>query len=404
MIGTGVFTTSGFLLADLHSKPLVLCAWGAGGIVAMFGAICYGALARRIPESGGEYLFLARTLHPAAGYLAGWVSLLVGFSAPLAAAAVAFGEYTQGSLGGLEPRIPGTILLLGFTIAHAWEVGAGTRIQNFSVVLKLIFLASFLALGATRIKIQAEPFTSSTSIGAFAVSLVWISFSYSGWNAAIYLSSEIRDAERNVPRAMILGTAIVLVLYLGLNALIIYSSPAAALTGELEVGRIAARQIGGALWENAITGIIALALATSVSSLIMSGPRVYARMAADGYLPNWLRSSANQFRTAIAFQSGIALVLIWTTTFKTLLTYIGFTLSISTAAAVLGLMKLRLKEGKGIHVVGWPWLPLLFIGFVLFAAGFTALRQPLEAAFGGATLFVGLLAYRFQLRKRAMAR
>lgn len=396
MIGTGVFTTSGFLLSDLGSKPLVLGAWVAGGIVAIFGAICYGALARRIPESGGEYLFLARTLHPAAGYLAGWVSLLVGFSAPLAAAAVAFGEYTRPWFAGTEPRILATILLLLFTFAHAWEVRAGAHIQNLSVVLKVLFLLVFLVLGTTRLQLRPEAVTTSASVGAFAVSLVWISFSYSGWNAAIYLSSEIRDAKRNVPRAMIFGTSIVMLLYLALNAFIIFSTPAAALKGQLEVGRIAAKELGGVVWENAITAIIGLALATSVSSLIMSGPRVYARMAADGYLPKWLRPEGNGFRSAIWFQTAIGLALVWTATFKTLLTYIGFTLSLSTAAAVVGLIKLKRSEGEAIRVIGWPWIPGLFVAFVFFSAGFTIFRQPVEAALGATTLIVGIAAYKLQ--------
>lgn len=400
MIGTGVFTTSGFLLADLHSKPLVLCAWAAGGIVALFGAICYGALARRIPESGGEYLFLARTLHPAAGYLAGWVSLLVGFSAPLAAAAVAFGEYTQSWFGGAEPKLLATVLLLAFTFAHGWETRSGALLQNFSVLLKLLFLTLFLVLGATKLQILSESPASPTTVGAFAVSLVWISFSYSGWNAAIYLSSEIHDAPRNVPCAMILGTAIVLVLYLAINALILFSTSATSLAGQLEVGRIAAQQLGGATWENAITAVIALALVTSVSALIMSGPRVYARMAADGYLPMFLHARANHFRSAIAFQSAIALILIWTATFKTLLTYIGFTLSLSTAATVLGLIKLRLKEGSSLRVPGWPWIPISFIAFVLFSAAFTIFRQPLEAALGATTLLLGIIAYRLHPRTK----
>jgi APA family basic amino acid/polyamine antiporter len=143
MIGAGVFTTTGFLLADLHSRWLVLAAWTVGGFVALLGALCYGALASRIPESGGEYVFLARTIHPAAGYLAGWASLLVGFSAPLAAAAAGFGEYLRPIAGGVDPRWPGTILLLVFTVAHALHVRLGTLVQNASVLLKLAFLSSF---------------------------------------------------------------------------------------------------------------------------------------------------------------------------------------------------------------------------------------------------------------------
>src|SRR5207247_10060555 len=114
MVGSGVFTTSGILLADLHSPSLVLAAWLAGGVLAALGALCYGALARRFPESGGEYVFLARTLHPAAGYLAGWISLLVGFSAPLAAVALAFGQYTRLWFPHSSPQLIGSCLLAAF--------------------------------------------------------------------------------------------------------------------------------------------------------------------------------------------------------------------------------------------------------------------------------------------------
>lgn len=396
MIGTGVFTTTGFLLADLHSRWLVLAAWTVGGFVALLGALCYGALASRIPESGGEYVFLARTIHPAAGYLAGWASLLVGFSAPLAAASAGFGEYLRPVAGGVDPRWPGTILLLVFTVAHALHVRLGTLVQNASVLLKLAFLSLFLAMGAWKMQIPAESAPAPTNSGAFAVSLVWISFSYSGWNAAIYMSSEIRDASRTTPRAMLLATSVVMVVYLALNSLIVFSAPASALVGQVDVAAIAARHLGGPMWENAITAIVTLALATSVSSLVMSGPRVYARMAADGYLPKLLIPEGTVPRAAILFQSTIAIVLLWTTTFKALLTYIGFTLSLSTAATVVGLIKLRRLEGEKMKVPGWPWAPVLFVMFVLFSASFTILRQPVEAAFGGATLLLGLVAYRLQ--------
>ena len=394
MIGTGVFTTSGFLLADLHSRWLVLAAWAVGGFVALLGALCYGALASRIPESGGEYIFLSRTVHPAAGYLAGWASLLVGFSAPLAAAATGFGEYLRPFVGGIDPRWPGTILLLVFTAAHAGHFRLGAIVQNASVIIKLVFLLLFLALGAWKMQVPAAPAAAPANLGAFAVSLLWVSFSYSGWNAAIYMSSEIRDASRTTPRAMLLATSGVTIIYLALNAFIIFSAPASDLVGQVDVAAIAARHLGGQTWQSAITAIVTLALATSVSSLVISGPRVYARMAADGYLPRALIPSGSVPRAAIWFQSVIAIVLLWTTTFKALLTYIGFTLSLSTSATVLGLIKLKWLEGEKLKVHGWPWAPVLFVVFGLFSAIFTILRQPVEAAFGGATLLLGLIAYR----------
>ena len=160
MIGTGVFTTSGFLLADLKSPWLVLVAWTLGGILATLGALSYGALARRIPESGGEYTFLSQSLHPAAGFLAGWVSLLVGFSAPLAAAAIGFGEYTRPWLGGLSARMAGTLLILTFAVLHAIHVQHGARTQNWTVLIKVLLITAFVGFGFTRL---AHPVPADTS-------------------------------------------------------------------------------------------------------------------------------------------------------------------------------------------------------------------------------------------------
>ena len=282
MIGAGVFSTSGFLLADLGSPWYVLAAWAVGGLQASLGAICYGALARRIPESGGEYLFLSRTLHPAAGYVAGWLSLLVGFSAPLAAAAFAFGAYARPWLGGIPPALAGSILILAFAAVHAVEVRRGAQVQNAAVLLKVTLIVAFVAFAACKIGLPAAPPDPPFPVAAFGVSLIWISFSYSGWNAAVYVAGEVRNPGKTIPRALILGTALVTLLYLGLNAVFVFSAPIAELAGKLEIGRIAARAVGGAFLEEAVAGLIALALISSVSSLVMAGPRVYAQMATDG--------------------------------------------------------------------------------------------------------------------------
>src|SRR5262245_40002013 len=259
MIGTGVFTTSGFLLADLRSPWAVLAAWMVGGIVAMLGALNYGALARRIPESGGEYLFLSRTLHPAAGYLAGWISLLVGFSAPLAAAAYAFGEYVKPWLPGWPPQVTGSLLLMLFCALHSVHVSGGARVQNFAVALKLALILLFAGFGFSRlpVPVSTEP-VPNFSAGALAVALVWVSFSYSGWNAAGYVGGEIRDPQRNLPRSLLLGTGVVAIFYLALNAVFLFSTAPAELAGRLEIGRIAAHALGGPAWADVVTGLIAL--------------------------------------------------------------------------------------------------------------------------------------------------
>jgi APA family basic amino acid/polyamine antiporter len=406
MIGTGVFTTSGFLLVDLGSPWRVLLAWLVGGVVAGCGALCYGALARRIPESGGEYLFLSRTLHPAAGCAAGWISLLVGFSAPLAAAAYGFGEYTKSWLPGWPPQGIGSVVLILFCALHAWHVPTGTSVQNLAVALKVVLILAFIGFAGGRLPAAGpEPVRAPPpfSAGALAVSLVWVSFSYSGWNAAVYLGGEIRDPRRNLPRSLLLGTGLVTMLYLALNAVFLFSTSPAALAGRLEVGRIAAEALGGPAWANALAGLIALALATAVSAMMMAGPRVYAKMAADGCLPRWLAAGNGPPLPAVMFQSAVALALLWSATYDRLLTYIGFTLSLSTAATVIGLMRLRRREGAQLAVPGWPWVPGAFLLAVLWMAVFSVVRRPVESLAGFATIGLGWIAWRWRREPGAPA-
>lgn len=396
MIGTGVFTTSGFLLAELHSPWVVLAAWLVGGTIATLGALSYGALARRIPESGGEYLFLSRTLHPAIGYLAGWVSLLVGFSAPLAAAAFAFGEYSKSWLPGLPPRASGTLLVIAFSLLHAAHVQRGVWVQNIAVLLKVVLILAFIGFGLSRLPSPAETTSSVFSLSAFGASLVWISFSYSGWNAAIYIGGEVRDAERNLPRALLLGTGLVMALYLGLNAVFLFGAPHEALAGKLEIGRIAGECLGGPALANGVAALVALTLISSISAMVMAGPRVYARMAADGYLPRWLRAADGPPRAAVLLQGGLALVMLWTSTYEGLLTYIGFTLGLCTAATVVGLMWLRRREGERLPIPGWPWIPTLFLISAVGTTAFSINRRPVESLLGLGTIGLGWLAWRFR--------
>jgi len=400
MIGAGVFTTSGFLLADLKSPWLVLGAWTLGGVLATLGALSYGALARRIPESGGEYTFLSQTLHPAAGFLAGWVSLLVGFSAPLAAAAMGFGEYARPWLGGLPPRLIGTLLILTFSLLHAAHVQRGARAQDWTVLIKVILLAAFVGYGLSCLTPPEPTATSPVAVSTFAVSLVWVSFSYSGWNAAVYVGGEIREPDRNLPRALLLGTGTVMLLYLGLNVVFVFAAPIETLAGKLDIGRVAAEAIGGHTLGLAVSALVALALLTSVSSMTMAGPRVYARMAAAGHLPLWLAVADGPPRAAIAFQTVLALGLLWSAAYEQLLTFIGFTLGLSAAATVFGLIVLRRREGAQLAVPGWPWVPWVFVLSTLAVTGFTIFRRPWESAAGLATLAAGWLAWKWSVRTR----
>jgi APA family basic amino acid/polyamine antiporter len=393
MVGTGVFTTSGFLLADLKSPWPVLGVWLAGGVLAALGALSYGALARRLPESGGEYFFLSRTLHPSLGYVAGWISLLVGFSAPLAAAAMAFGTYAGPWFPQVEPRFLGTVLILMFSALHAANVRAGAWVQNAAVLLKVILILGFAGLAAGRLGATPLPPPQSAPLALMGVSLVWVSFSYSGWNAAIYIGSEVTNPERNLPYSLLLGTAIVTLIYLALNAVFVFSAPMDQLAGKLEVGRVAATALGGPPWGNMVSALVALVLVSSASSLIMAGPRVYARMAEDHYLPACLATRNAPPVNAILLQGALALSLLWSSTFDQLLTYIGFTLGLSTAATVVGLIRIRLQEGSQVRVPGWPWVPGLFLVVTLAITGFAIARRPKESLAGLATILLGLIAW-----------
>jgi basic amino acid/polyamine antiporter, APA family len=402
MIGTGVFTTSGFLLADLKSPERVLFVWVVGGVIALLGALSYGALSRRIPESGGEYLFLSRTLHPSLGYVAGWISLLVGFSAPLAAAAFAFGQYTSPWTGAVAPQVSGSVLLIVFCLLHSFSVERGAWVQNLTVIVKVALLVGFIVFGATRLPVLPAAEPASVPAATVAVSLVWVMFSYAGWNAAIYIGGEVRDPEKNLPRALAIGTVLVTALYVALNAVFVYSTPVAALAGKLEIGRIAAESLGGAGWGIAVTLIVALALISSVSSMMMAGPRVYAQMASDGYLPKSLRvAPGGAPRNGMLLQLAISLAMLWSTTYEGLLTYIGFTLGISTALTVIGLVRLRLREGASLPIPGWPVVPALFLAAILIITVLSIRMRPLESLYGVATILLGWVLWRCQEALRA---
>jgi APA family basic amino acid/polyamine antiporter len=403
MIGAGVFTTSGFALADLGRREWVLLAWLVGGLLAMCGALSYGALARRIPESGGEYTFLSQTVHPLAGFVAGWISLVAGFTAPIAAAALGLQAYLVGSGGdGVRPEWIGTGAILVAGLMHGLRLREGVVLQNLAVGLKLLAIAVLVAFAAVRLPAQAlEPSgTTSFELGAFAVTLVWISFAYSGWNATVYVAGEVRDPDRNLHRSLVLATLLVTVVYLALNAVFLYGAPASALAGKAEVGAIAAEAMGGPRLRQAVSVLVALALFTSISAMVMAGPRVYARMAEDGVFPRIFGTGRDVPGSAVALQVALAILVLWYSDLARLLGYIGFTLGLSAAATVAGLIAMRIREGgERVPIPGYPWIPGLFVLVTLGTAGFMILRQPGEAVTGLMTVAVGALLY-FAIRLR----
>lgn len=399
MIGVGVFTTSGFALAELGSPHRVMLAWLIGGLVALAGALSYAGLARRVLESGGEYVFLARLVHPLAGFVAGWVSLLAGFTGAIALAALAFEAYAAPLLPEWLP--PNTLAITVIALAsflHGARVEAGAVAQNTVVLLKLGLILGFIAYALFAGAATGPPAPAPAmpfSVSAFAGALVWISLSYSGFNAAVYVAGEARQAAANVPRALWLGTLLVTGIYLALNATFLYLPPYAAVVNRADVAAAAAFAIGGTALEAAIRAVIMLALLTSVFSMMMAGPRVYARMADDGLFPAFCRFEGPAPRAAIALQAGLAVAVVLITDLRGLLAYLGFTLSLSAAATVAALFlpPRRRERAARADVAGYPFTPVLFVGATLLFAALAARRSPAELIAAVITLASGSMVY-----------
>ena len=411
MIGAGVFTTSGYALADLGSPVIVLIAWVVGGTIALCGALSYAGLAEQIPGNGGEYLFLTRAVHPLVGFLAGWISLLAGFTAPIAVAAHGLEAYAQGSFGLDLPEGvlgAGAIILAGIT--HGIARAPGLRLQDAAVAVKLVAIVAFIVVGVV-VLARADPVISSplmsgrASLSAFAVTLVWISFAYSGWNAAVYVSGELEDPLRTLPRALIVATLGVSGIYIALNAVFLFSAPVEELAGKAEIGAIAAEALGGWWARAALSGVVSLGLLTSISAMVMIGPRVYAQMAEDGVFPRHFGADGEAPHRAIALQVALALVAFFVSDLRELLLYVGFLLGISASATVACLfLPIGRVDGRVSSVPGFPWVPILFIVATLGSAGFLVLREPAQAAAGLATLALGAIIYWVSRRSRIARR
>lgn len=373
MVGAGVFTSIGFQAAGFKFATAkgaefapyfpILMLWLVGGIVALCGALSYGELAAMFPRSGGEYNYLSKIYHPSFGFLSGWVSATVGFSAPVALACMALGKYVESVLPGVNGTVVAIGVLLLITAVHSYDVKTGSLFQRVSTVVKVILIVGFIFGGffitPSPEKISIIPKEGDWTMifgSAFAINLAFVSFSYSGWNASAYLSNEIVNPKRNVPRSLLLGTLAVTVAYILLNYIFLYTVPVGELAAKqmadfntpLEVGYLSADKIFGTAIGKTMGLMIALLLISSISAMIFAGPRVTQVMGEDLPLLKKLaiRNKKGIPVLAISLQSTISLILILTASFNTVLFYIAFTLDIFTFSTVLGIFVMRSRRGK----------------------------------------------------------
>jgi APA family basic amino acid/polyamine antiporter len=404
MIGVGVFTTTGYMIGALQSPPAVVIAWLVGGVAAFCGALAYAELGSAIPRNGGEYQLLSRIYHPAVGFVAGWVSLIVGFAAPLAAFAMKFGEYLAALGCPLPPVVSGLILIVGLAILHTVHVGTGSRTHNVFTLGKVALIAAFIAAGLAwgdlwRLTAASEQTPLQAVLSPmFGVQLVYVSFAYSGWNTAAYLAGEFRRPAQEIPWAVLAGTMIVAVLYLGLNVVFLASAPAGELAGQDEVGHVAAISLFGNRAGNFMSFLIVVGLVSTVSANTMAGPRVYEAMGFDYPILRILttRRAGGGPVFAIALQTALAAAMLMTASFKTLVEYIGVTLSLVAATTVVGVIVLRRREpnlARPYRTWGYPVTPLVFLALEAWMVYYMFRKEPLTAAVSAGTIALGLVLY-----------
>ncbi|HWQ53232.1 MAG TPA: amino acid permease [Bryobacteraceae bacterium] len=432
MIGTGIFTSTGFMAADLGDARLILLLWVLGAFFALAGALSYSELGINFPASGGEYVYLTRAYGPTWGFMTGWVSFFAGFSAPIAAAALAFSDYLgyffpslqaanatyvvgtgalSLSLGG--GQVMACALIAAFTALNCFGVARVAKVQNVLTMTKVIVIIGFIILGFLAGTGRWEHFhepavrTATTSIPVqLVVSLVWVMVGYSGWNAATYVAEELRRPERTLPAALAVGTAVVATLYFGLNMVFIYSTPLESMKGVLAVGSVAAKNLFGPEVAGTFAALMAVSIMSTVNAMVTIGPRVYYAMAKNkAFFPRAAKVHP-RFHTPVTaiLAQGVCSMLLTLTPFPQLMIYIGLTLTFFTVMSVASLFKFRRRpDWQRLRPVSlaFPLIPAAYILVGTLMMGYGIVWQPGPSLMAALTIGLGAAVYHFFLRPRA---
>jgi APA family basic amino acid/polyamine antiporter len=430
MVGTAIFGTTGFMAGDLGSAGLILACWAVGAVVAIAGALSYSELGINFPSSGGEYVYLTHAYGPEWGFMTGWVSFFAGFSAPIAAAALTFSDYLGHFFPSLKqsnaPLVIGSgtfslhlgpgqavasMLIAAFTILNCFGVGRTAKVQNVLTTTKLLVIVGFVlaaflfGTGNWGHFSQAAVRTSSTGLPTqFLISLIWVMFGYSGWNAATYVAEEIRRPERTLPAALAVGSVIVAVLYLALNVLYIYSTPLEQMKGHIAVGDLAASNLFGPQVAGVFTALLAICIVSTVNAMVTIGPRVYFAMAKNKAFFSAAATVSPRWHTPVIaiLSQGVCAMVMTLTPFRDLLTYIGLSLTFFSVLAVASLFVFRAKRPGWQRLralqVGYPLIPALYILVGLAMMIFGVIGKPVASLAAFATVGAGALVYHFKIR------
>jgi basic amino acid/polyamine antiporter, APA family len=411
MVGVGVFTSLGFQVRDIPSGFSIVLLWAVGGVVALCGVFAYSELGAMFPRSSGEYNFLTRAYHPAFGFVAGWVSATIGFAAPVALAAMAFGEYGKSVLPDASPLALALGVVWLVSLVQLGGVKHSSTFQLIATILKVVLIIAFLAAGFAIGTPQPVTFIPSvTDFGhiasaPFAIGLVFVMYSFSGWNAATYIIGEMRDPEQNLPRAMLAGTLIVLVLYVALNAVFLHTAPSGELAGQIDVARVSGTHIFGEFGGRIVGAMICIGLISSISAMMWIGPRVMMTMGED--IPSLRvfarKSSQGAPAWAILFQLAVANLMLFTRSFEAVLDFIQFSLLFCSFFTVLGVIKLRITRPdlpRPYRAWGYPVTPVVFLLVTGFMMYYLLRERPVQSFLGVLIMISGLVIYAV-FRKRA---
>ncbi len=395
MIGNGIYTSLGIQLLHVSSGFGILALWALAGVVALCGALCYAEIASQLPHSGGDYYYLMHIYHPALGVMAGIITLLAGFVAPISLASMAFGKYVQDFLPGIPPMLSSMLLVTVITITHLLDWRISVFFQNTLTTLKFLLIAAILCFGFSRTTLPLTLLLPSKTIlldllkPSSGVVLLFCFYAYSGWNSSIYIADHIIAARRTIGWSLVLGTFFVTTLYLLLNTLFLLAVPKSTLCGKIDVATIVATHLFGPKGGFFIALLIAIGLISGVSGMIWIAPSMIQAMGRDLPALHWLSLLSPKKHLPIRstlFQYVLTMLCLATGSFKAVLLSTQVPVIFSSMLGVLGVIVLRSGHGfdfsKGFRSPLYPLPALIFIALSILALLYTTMTNPLEAGIG----------------------
>lgn len=403
MVGTGVFTSLGYQVPELHNTFTIILLWTIGGILALIGAFIYAELGAHFKQSGGDYIYLSRTYHPIMGYITSWVSLIVGFSGPIALAALAMAKY----LGFENERSTAILIIIIIAVFQCFSLKVSSRFQNIFAVLKVAFIVVLILIGIsispspTNALLWDNSWTHEIIVPAFASSLVFVTYAYTGWNSASYIVEEIEKPKVNLPKALIIGTVFVTVSYVLVNFVFLKHASIEQMEGKEDIANIAFTNILGVRGVKWISYLIALQLVSTISGYLWVGSRVTQATAKENHLWSYLgKENKNRIPIwAVVAHTLISILIILSGKFEEIFIYTAFVLQLLSTAAVSTSLFIKKKDRvlfKGNIFLLMPGIFLLFSFYILY---FTFVNHPRESIIGLGIIGAGMTLYFFDKKR-----